>query len=169
MNLKNLKSLLAIFFYLYTIAHHAIIYEKIGQCQEKRLCSTFFRQMQCLLCQQPDGPVLRCHVFFWNRIDGQVFYILTFYNRSNLIKKNQDLTSSELFPDLRTILISATFHCGGMKHYRKIELYKYMRKVNSLSGRFFRIVAITTSSPVLFIGFGEFITVLISYFEYLNL
>ena len=58
-------------------------------------------------------------------------------------------------------LISATFHCGGMKHNRSIVLYKYVRKVNPFSGRFFSNVAVIKSYPGLCLGFDEFITDLI--------
>ena len=75
------------------------------------------------------------------------------------------MTSSELVPGLRIILISATFYCFEKKLNRKIALYKYARKVNTFSGRFFRNVAVIKSYPRLFFGFNEFITDLMSYFE----
>ena len=76
-----------------------------------------------------------------------------------------DLASSELLSGLRIIFISATFYSAEMKHKRKMVLYKYVKKVNPFSGRFFSNVAVIKSCP----GFdliSYFKNLLIAVFEY---
>ena len=52
-----------------------------------------------------------------------------------------------------------------MKQKLKIALYKYVRTVKPISGRFFSNVAVIKSYPGLFVGFSEYIINLISFLQ----